>query len=188
MSLLACIVFHYTDSGLPYLNKIVDAFVNEYEIPVKVIIDTNNHNIDYMNNQNIEVIVHSDLENPFYLAWMHRKHMKDRINDYDSFMYVEHDIYIPYINYLNCMDNYKILFPRYVPSFVRIEEKDGEKYAVDVVSKQFPINYYWIGDKKFVTLDRPFNPFWTMPKRPLLDTMTYMYTLLRDGLQIQTIS
>lgn len=170
-TLLACIAFHYVNNNLQYLNKIINSFINEYDIPVKVIIDTNTHDIDSMNDYpNISVVVHSNLKHPYHLTWMHRQHMMDNISNYDNFMYLEHDMYLPFKNYLNYLDNFKILFPAAIPSFIRIEELNNEKYIVDVTHKQ-KLNIYYIEDKKFLNLDEPYHAFWIMPKEELLNTM-----------------
>ncbi len=169
-SLLACIAFYYSSKNLITLNKVVDTFINEYDIPVKIIIDTNNHAIDHWNNSNVEVVVHADLKHPFHLTWMHRQHILDNINNYNNFMYLEHDMYVPFDNYLNYLENFKILFPACVPSFIRIEELDNIKYVVDVINKQEFIEYY-IEDKKFVNLTEPYHAFWIMPQHELLSTL-----------------
>lgn len=169
-NLMACIAFHYSKDNLPYLNKVVDVFINEYDVPAKVIIDTNTYDIDYMNSKDVEVSVHSNLKHPFHLTWMHRQHMKDNLDKYDNFMYLEHDMYVPFVNYLNYLDNFKILFPACIPSFVRIEELNGEKYIVDVTNKQSFISYH-IEDKKFVNLDKPYHAFWIMPGKELKETI-----------------
>lgn len=169
-SLLACIAFHYSENNLPYLTKVVDAFINEYDIPVKIIIDTNTHNIDFMNTTEIQVVVHDNLKHPFHLTWMHRQHIKYNINNYDNFMYLEHDMYLPFKNYLNYLDNFKILFPACIPSFIRIEELNHEKYIVDVTHKQRFTEYY-IEDKKFINLNEPYHAFWIMPQKELLENI-----------------
>ena len=173
MSLLVCIVFHHSKVGEVHLNRILDAFQNEYKTPVSVIIDTNTQDIWYLNRGNVKVVVHDNLEHPFHLTWMHRSHIKEAINDYDTFMYVEHDMYVPYINYLNYLDNFKILFPDYIPSFVRIEEKDGEKYCIDIIrGLQKKLVVTKIRGKDFTVLGNMYHAFWIMPKQELLSTLS----------------
>ena len=171
MKLLVNIAFHYNEENIIYLEKLLESFINEYEVPVNIIIDTNSDKINYLSNNNIKVVVHDNLVHPYHLTWMHRKHIKDNIDKYDIFMYAEHDMYVPYINYLNYLDNFKMLFPRYVPSFIRIEKFDKKEYIVDIIKKQKLVKYY-ISDKKFTRLDNPYHAFWIMPKEELIKNMT----------------
>jgi len=173
MSLLVCVAFHYTKIGETHLKRILYAFENEYKIPVDVIVDTNTNNVNYLNKGNVKVVINDNLAHPFHLVWMHRSHIKEELNNYDNFMYVEHDMYLPYENYLNYFDNFKILYPYNIPSFVRVEEKDGDKYCIDIirsVQRRFVIRK--VENKYFATLGNDYSALWIMPKHELASTLS----------------
>lgn len=175
MSLLVCIPFHNSDHNrserLGYLTKIIDVLTKEYEEEVTIVVDTNS---DKELNFNAEIQVHPNLEHPFHLTWMHRQHFKDNIDRYDVFMYLEDDMYLPYKNYLNYLENFKILFPKYIPSFVRIETKRengiSTEYVTDITVKQ-QLKTVEIGGKQFTNLQQPYHGFWIMPQDALKKTL-----------------
>src|SRR6185503_19269888 len=112
----------------------------------------------------------------------HRHHIKDNIDNYENFMYIENDILVPYENYLNYLENFKLLYPKYVPSFIRIEEKGGVEYVSDVLEKQ-NLNVISIGDKVFTALPFPYNyhGFWIMPQKELRESINEDFIMLSDG-------
>jgi hypothetical protein len=81
-------------------------------------------------------------------------------------MYVEDDMLVPYENFLNFVINFYDVSPKYVPSFVRIEEQNGVLYNTDNMN----INNRNISDiisiqgKKFISLDVSYHAFWILPK------------------------
>jgi hypothetical protein len=183
MKLLICIAFHYNPDRIKYLTRVIDAFLNEYKVDLKLIVDTNTFDLEHYNkHENIQVFVHEKLNHPFHLTWMHRKHIKENINLYDCFMYVEDDMYLPFENFKNYLENFKILWPKYVPSFVRIEQKDGHDFISDVPEKQ-PLNKVSIGGKEFNEFKFPFNyhAFWLLPQKELKGSMKDNFVSLSDG-------
>ncbi len=172
-SLLICIAFHYAPERIKYLDKVLNELLTNYHGNIHIIIDTNTFDLEPLNsNGRIQVFVHENLEHPFHLTWMHRKHIKHSIDAFDNFMYVEDDMLIPYENYLNYLENFKLLWPNYVPSFVRIEQKDGENFISDIPEQQ-ELNKVEIGGKSFNEFKFPYNyhAFWIMPQKELKETM-----------------
>jgi hypothetical protein len=184
MKLLICIAFHYNPDRIKYLTQIIDAFLNEYKIDLKLIVDTNVFPAKGFSDisQKAEVIVHENLAHPFHLTWLHRKHIKDNIDNYDCFAYFEDDMYLPFENFKNYLENFRLLWPKYVPSFVRIEQKDRQDFISDVPEKQ-PFNKVSIGGKEFNEFKFPFNyhAFWIMPQKELKESMKNDFTRLSDG-------
>jgi hypothetical protein len=89
---------------------------------------------------------------------------------------------VPFENYLNYLENFKILYPKYVPSFVRIEKKDGEDFISDVPDKQV-LNSFGINGKWFHAFPFPINyhAFWIMPQKELKESMKDNFIQYTDG-------
>lgn len=182
-SLLICICFHYVEERLPYLSKLLDNFFLNFKCPIKVIVDTN-YKGDYISlDDRIEIVYHNmTKEHPFMLTAKHRKHIMENIDNYDIFSYFEDDILLPYENYSNYLENFKILYPKFVPSFIRIEEKNGEEYVSDVLEKQ-PLSIIRVEGKEFAALPFPqnYHGFWIMPQKELKESIKEDFTKLSDG-------
>lgn len=180
-SLLICIAFHYADDRLEYLNEILNGYLNLYDCPVDIIIDTNN--TDYhkrIGSKRIKVFSWPNLEHPFHLTMKHRQHFVDNIDNYDNFMYVESDIWVPFYNYLNYKENFKNLWPTCIPSFVRLEQLNNEFFITDVTMPQ-KCRVVNIGGFEYTELNEPYHGFWIMPKRELKKSITATFTRLHDS-------
>lgn len=183
MKLLICIAFHYNPDRIKYLSQVVYALLNEYKISVKIVIDTNTK--DLLGREEFkacQIMVHEKLDHPFHLTWMHRFHVKSGIDHFDCFMYQEDDMRLPFENFQNYLTNFEILWPKYVPSFVRIEQKDGIDFISDVPEKQ-PLHKISIAGKEFNEFKFPYNyhAFWIMPQKELKETMKVDFARLSDG-------
>ncbi len=185
--LLICIAFHYSEERLKYLYEVLKN-ITLYNCGVEIIIDTNTFNIEHLNRiPNITVFVHQKLEHPFHLTWIHRQHIKNNIDNYNVFMYIEDDEVVPYLNYLNYIENFKLLWPNNVPSFVRIEVKDMVEYVSDIPKQIEPHDgLYWIHsgtNKIFAIIPFPINyhGFWIMPQKELKESMKENFVRLSDG-------
>lgn len=182
--LLVCIAFHYNHPSdrIDYILEVIRNYQNNYN-SFDIIIDTNSKYIEHtLRIENVKVALHENLQHPFHLTWMHRKHIKDNIDNYDNFMYVEDDMLVPYENYLNYLENFKLLWPRAVPSFVRIEENNGEQFISDV-PKQQQLHIHHINGKQFHSFTFPYSyhAFWIMPAKELKETMNNEFVQLSDG-------
>jgi hypothetical protein len=172
--ILICICFHYTDDGVQYLKKIVDNCLS-YPMDVEIIIDTNEDNevMDEFNNKsNIAVAYHTNLEHPYHLTWKHREHMAQLIDDYDYFMYLEHDMLVPYENFVEYTKNFPILYPMgFVPSFIRVEEANSKEYVSDLLGPQEDLFSLKVDGKVFANLTHPYHAFWIMPQKELAESI-----------------
>jgi len=188
MSLLICIAHHYQPDKIQYLYTILDRFLNTYLMPLHIIIDSNTTEIvDILRNKypdennRVEVVVHSELKHPFDLTSMHRQHIYEYRDKYEYFMYVEDDMDIPYENFTAYLDKLTFLWPHFVPSFIRIEFKDGIAYnsehesAVPVSSQ----TVLFIQGRLFIKLPNPYHAFWILNREILLSTLS------KNFLQIQ---
>ena len=166
-----CIAHYYNPDRLVYLNQVVYNFLS-YDIKVDIIINTNSKNLTSLCSKNVAIYIPKNLPHPYFLTWLHRACMLDLINEYDYFLYTEDDLLLPFENFVEYLKNFELLFPKYVPSFVRIEKIDGKNIVVDVQKKQNKNNIINYLNKQFISLDRPYHGFWIMPQKQLKETMT----------------
>jgi len=183
MTLLICIAFHYVDNRLKYIKKVLLRFLNTYKLPFHIIIDTNTSNTelilrnflsDHINSNIIEICVHNNLPHPHCLTWAHRFHFKEHIENYETFMYLEDDMDVPYENFINYLDNFNMLWPYYIPSFVRVETNDkGELFSSDhlLIHKLHGSQLLHFESKVFMKLHVDYNALWIMPRDALILTM-----------------
>lgn len=166
--LLICIAHHYSADRVKYLRRVIENFENNYKVSFDIKLHCS------LSNKN--------LEHPFHLTGLHRQYMADNIENYEMFFYVEDDELLPFENYLNYIENFNLLWPQYVPSFVRIEEKDGEQYISDVPARQ-PLNIIEVGGKQFGYFPFPYsyNGFWIMPQKELKESINESFLKLSDG-------
>ncbi len=179
MKLLVCICFHYTEDGVKYLKKVVDNCLS-YPMDVDIIIDTNEDNeiinqfSSDIDKPNIAVAYHTNLEHPYHLTWKHREHMAQLIEfgDYDYFMYLEHDMLVPYENFVEYTKNFPILYPMgFVPSFIRVEEANSKQYVSDLLGPQEDLFSLKVDGKVFANLTHPYHAFWIMPQKELAESI-----------------
>jgi hypothetical protein len=161
--LLICISFYNNPEKIKYLKSIISRF-NTYELSVDVIIDTNS----YLDINGAKVIIHENLNHPWNLTWMHRRHIKQNIDLYDYFMYVEDDMDIPFNNFKNYITQFSELWEiDCVPSFIRVEKFNDKEYVVDITENQCSENIKTINNKNFIHLTQPYHAFWIMPQEYL---------------------
>lgn len=179
--LLICIAHHSTPGRGQYLASILKAFATEYKLTLDIIVDTQiaDVHIDVadMWGRITTIVSHVSLEHPFHLCWQHRRHMKERIEDYRYFLYIEDDIYLPFENFEHYRTRFELLWPDFVPGFVRVEKHEGEEYAVDVTERQpcVPVR------TTHAALRQPYHGFWIMPQQALKETMPADFVRLSDS-------
>jgi len=183
MTLLICIAFHYAENRLEYLKKVLDRFLNTYTCPFHIIIDTNisetQENLKELfplqiNSNVIEISVHETLPHPHSLTWVHRFHFKENLEKYETFMYLEDDMDLPYENFVNYLENFNMMWPHFVPSFVRVEsDAAGDLFSSDhlLVHKQKWSELLQFGSKEFTRLHMDYCALWIMPRDALILTM-----------------
>jgi hypothetical protein len=163
--ILVCIAFHYVESRLVYVNQLINNYIT-YDADVDIIVDCNQDV-----KLNAKVCVH-DLEHPYHLTWMHRKHFADNIDNYDYFMYVEDDMLVTYEAFNEYVSNFDELWGLgCVPSFIRVEQYNGKKFVIDVTSSHQFVDLIFVNGKYFGNLSQPYHAFWIMPKKQLKENM-----------------
>lgn len=169
MKITKHISFFYLENRIGYINSIIDE-TNKYECITDIFIHTNKKdlyetNFNKYTNGSIKVIWH-DLSNihPFYLTWKCRDLMKQQINEYDIFIYIEDNILVPYKAIKYWLEyNKKLIDLNYNLGFVRIEVKNDIEYITDLCEKLDTIinlndDIYCVNNKN------PYCAFWIYNK------------------------
>lgn len=185
--LLVCAAHHDAPGRLQYLREVIRMFREEYpKDAVDVIVDTDANPADGLSAE-LDLPIgsfvehHAKLAHPFNLTWKHRKHMKERVNDYRFFMYVEDDMRIPYTSFLWFVGSFRSLWDNgAIPAFVRVEKHEGQDYVVDVTYRQScaPIEYSGLS---YCELTQPYHACWIMPGVELKETMTKDFVRVSDS-------
>lgn len=182
MNLLICVCYHHSsDETLKNLFLNLTNIKNTYECQYKIVIHVNSklaEDLILSSFPEVEIHVCSALSHPFDLTWQHRQYIKDHINDYDTFMYIEDDMLIKYEQLTNYLKNLEKVWPNYVPTFVRYEiNKENEKYVVDVANiVGNNSNLIEIDDKKYCKIDKLYCACWVLPASLLKDLITESFT------------
>jgi hypothetical protein len=167
MKLFVTITFHYNESKLPYLKKVVNS-INQIESEhTKIIICTNQKfDIDGAELDVIERLYH-----PFFLAWCHKRHMIHFLDtDYTHFMYLEDDILVTPETMKYWLRN-RDLFKRnnlpFMPAVVRIEyDSKGQAFSLDSIQSDSidkrPI--VTVEGQKFISLSSPYQAMFIMDR------------------------
>jgi hypothetical protein len=150
---------------------------------VCIIIDTNKIDSlvaeesfqEFILDGRMRIVTHPFLEHPFYLTWCHRAHMKEHLEKYDVFMYVEDDIDVPLSSMKRYLENMALLQEldsENVPVFLRVEKKDGVRYNSDAeeVQKIPRSKIRTVEGRRFVTdlgHPLPYHALWICPQTQL---------------------
>lgn len=163
----------YSPDRLKYLKEVVD-HINQYSIKSDIFIHTQDNQfsekeLNSYDNGLIEIIYYEMKEggNPphgYYLTWKCRDVMKEQVDDYDIFMYLEDDIGFPN-EALSYWLNYKDLCLKhnYNLGFFRVEckmDRIGREYrmhSTDLLCDWKLSNKIKIEDTEFVIND--VNPY-----------------------------
>lgn len=183
LDLLICIAHHHqAPDRLQYLQRILKCFRDEYALDYNIVIDSNAE-LPEFTRENVRVVHHANLEHPFNLTWQHRKHMRAEIDNYHWFMYIEDDLLLPFANFQNYQENFRLLWPNCVPSFLRVETFEGAEFALDVTVPQEykPIQ---TGKRSFATLTQPYHGLWCMPQRELKENMAPEFDRVSDSREV----
>lgn len=134
-------ISNYGLNNLKYLYKILDEY-QSMNHDFDIIIDST-HEIKKI--KDIQIFVYPEAKQD--LTWKHRNHIKQlkttNLLDYDYIMYSENDILITQEN----LDTF-IKLEKEVPfnssiGFMRYEEKNGNKYLIDIEPKEIQIMEIW---------------------------------------------
>lgn len=190
LNLCICIASHYEDNSqttkylnhdiserFKYLNHIINRFTSTYDIPHHIHIDTNSQKTkeyleekfpEYFHANGISVTVHTNLEHPYALTWMHRNFILHNLFQFTHFMYLEDDIDIPFPNFKRFLENFDVLYPEYIPSFFRVEIANNKLYYCDL---QYPgptkfklTDIVKRGGRRFLKLPTDYQASWILPR------------------------
>ncbi len=190
MKLLVCIAAHYVPERIKYLERVLEN-LKTYQCEIDIIVDSNTGDwkseyfqcINPERANKIEYIPHGGFSHPFNLTQIHREHFKRELNNYDWMMYLEDDMLVSWENFLEYTKKFNFLWPNYVPSFIRIEEKEGKQYISDV-TEHYKINeIIKIEGREFIALPFPqhYHAFWIAPTWVLKQTIDKKFTKLHDN-------
>src|SRR6056297_2184101 len=172
MNLLICIA-SYGRANLKFLEKELEEFSEWKKYNLDIIIDTTVE-LDfkkYEEKLNISYCMYDD-SIKMDLAFQHRKHMKDNIDKYDLYMYVENDTLVTEKNVDTWLKLSKDVPKDYVIGFSRYELKpnDERKHLV-------PLNIPWlypvkkkdiiINNKKYFEVYNPHQAVWILTNEQL---------------------
>jgi hypothetical protein len=182
--------FHDKPERYIYLNSAVENLLNYPN--VSITIQTNTYEakkkIESLFCQ-VSVDLYDDLENPLYLTWKHRDYISKKISEYDFFMYTEDDILLPLECFENYVNNFQILWPKYVPSFIRIEvDRQGVFYNSDAISQTSLKNALILQNKKFICLDNPYHGFWIFPSFVIKENLEDFKAITKEKKFIREIA
>ncbi len=181
---IACHYNHPNEERFDFLWEVLKNIQDNYKCDFDIIIDTNSAYLAYtVRRKNVTMVLHENLEHPFHLTWCHRQHIKDNIDNYENFLYTEDDMMLSFENYLNYLENFKLLWPEFVPSFIRVEKHDDEDFVADIHNPIHLNMAYAIGGKRFAEL-KPldnYSAMWLMPQKELKESMKDDFVKLSDG-------
>ena len=186
-TLLICISYHCAEGRYIYLNEVLDN-IEKYKCSYDIIIDTNVGGEAHEGN--VKVVEHPNIIHPFHLTQMHKKHFAENADNYENFLYIEGDMLIPYEAYLNYLENFKLLYPKYAPMFVRIEKKDNIEYLSDIIEqhKITETDIINIGSKQFFEIKFPqnHNGCWLMPAKELSESIKPNFCDVSDNRELNS--
>jgi hypothetical protein len=120
------IAFHYVPWRLKYLKETIEAVSALPFEHIDIWVDTNSEQLGKETARlpgEYRIAVWDKLDHPFKLTWMHRGEMGKRLNDFDTFMYLEDDIIVPEKTMRRWLKETPRLAPLgLLPGFVRVEE------------------------------------------------------------------
>jgi len=182
MKLLICITYHHTsDQHLKNLFFNLQNIKDTYKCSYKVVIHVNSEEAKQLilnDFPDTEVHVAGPMFHPWALTWGHRQYIKDHINVYDVFMYIEDDMLIKYEQLTNYLENLESVWPNYIPTFIRYEVNDeGERYALDIQGIRFDErNILSVNDKRYYRLHGIYCACWILPAKILKEHITDVFT------------
>jgi hypothetical protein len=172
--LVVRVAFHFNGGRLTYLMEMLHQL---RELPfrqVYIALDTNSKKtgeslraakVDFVD----EIVVHSELAEPYDLTWMHRSRLKAAINDFDFFVYAEDDLLITPASIELWYERLSALKAHgYLPGFLRVEQnRKGLLVSSDFHKPAGRENIVSIAGKPYLWTPYPYQAFWLYDK----DTM-----------------
>lgn len=179
--LLITIAHHSAPGRLQYLRRMLGEFAR-YELSHDILIDTNVAGLD-VRGDNVQTVHHDSLAHAFHLTWQHRKHMRARIDRYRWLLYLEDDLLLPFSNFQRYQENFALLWPKYVPSFLRVETLEGVEFALDVTDRQ-QLKPIQVGERTFTILSQPYHACWCMSQAALRECITPEFDRVSESREV----
>lgn len=172
--LLVHVAFHYNPKRIKYLTKVLSALSAYRFSTVDIVVDTNSEiskQVCIKIDPEITCLVYDNLDHPFHLTWVHRDHMAARLNEYDFFMYVEDDIYIPWKAVVEWHRNtLRLRESGFLCGFLRIEKTPVRQRPV---ASDFVCSEHYemidVGGKKYINPSYPYSACWLYSQRQMLE-------------------
>lgn len=176
------IAFHYVPHRLMYL---VEAITAAAELPFKSIdlwVDTNTPEVIPLLErlpQPVNVKVWEDLDHPFLLTWVHRRAMRERLDDFEAFLYLEDDMIIPRRSMQMWLRETPMLARLgLIPGFVRVEEGPGGRlYLSDYIESVSHACIREVNGRPYLNTPYPYQACWVYDRtqmRELASTPNYL--------------
>lgn len=182
--LLVHIPFHYQPQRLAYLQRLLANF-NTYDLEeLAVVVDTNDPRTQAALASTAPALaydltlrVHPNLPHPFDLTWVHRPQMAAQSRHYDSFMYVEDDILIPWPSFVAWWRDQAALYDQgWLRGFLRVEQNaNGTAFLADFSEPMGQPTVRSIKGRRFFQPDYPYHACWVYSQRQLQDFMNSLY-------------
>jgi len=167
--LIVHIAFHFVEDRVKYLETIITNLQSYEFLQIDIVIDTNSteamKKVSFEkthSNTSITFRVHNDLSHPYLLTWRHRSSMSESLDDYDYFMYLEDDIYVPFEALHRWRSDSCLLYPfGYLRGFLRVEkDKNGTLVCVDQHKRAKVRNLVRVEDSLYYSPHVPYQAFW----------------------------
>lgn len=169
LKMIAHVAFHLDKSRFAYVVEVANQL---RRIPVErldIFIDSNkDETASLMDSFGVtaEVCLAEDLDHPYKLTWAHREHMRARLDDYDVFMYVEDDIFIPAATFSYWLaEKERLKKHGFLPGFLRVElDRAGRVMASDYEAHVSRDKIIELDNRKYLATHRPYQACWLYDK------------------------
>jgi hypothetical protein len=165
------ITFAFEEKRLDNLYKIINNIKNYSFFSKKDVFIHTNKKFDI---QDSNLIIHDidKLDHPWLLTWCHRPFIKNQIEEYDVFMYLEDDIFYPEnaIKYW-FENNKKLQNTKYDLGFCLLEKDDkNNEYFVSLRKNEKCTNKIILDNVEYIELKRNYKASWIYDKKYLKNT------------------
>jgi len=168
------VAFHYNPARLGYLQQVLRQLEKLDLGYAEIVVDTNDARTQqFLKAKNLpgRTSLHRDLEHPFLLTWAHREGMRSRCAEFDFFVYLEDDIFIPQIA-LNRWFATKEALKRegFLPGFLRIEhDRNNQFVSSDFQHSVSDVDHLEIDGQYYCATPFPYQAFWIYDRETMAE-------------------
>ena len=170
-SIAAHISFYFVEERLENLKKNVEGILSYNQFNNKKIWIHSNKTFD-INLKNVTIVEHdcSKMLHPWHLTWAHRTLLKSQIDQYDTFMYNEDDIYVGPKNIDYWIEQEPIVSSYgFDLGFIRIEvNSNRDECVVDLLRGEKHQKRCFIEKKQYSLLTNNYRGFWIYNKKQMI--------------------